>query len=256
MLICVPVELLIATMCTEAFDGKMHADNPLAERKELGYISDAATPNRVSYDLMQTLISTTHHAISQLAIEPAISEGKIDLDWLFVSGNAILAKAAYIASQSQRMQFDPPLVACAYNAGKVIYNNGSRNRWKMRQYPLSTDAHANRFVQWFNDCFRLFKEDRCPFDPLTTFWHHHLNPDSHAKPTASPRRETAAKFIFPLRKRHSLDYKSGAREFGASRAGCDVKLLKGTEILCMASGKVIRGPYSFYEGTLCAGCAA
>ena len=251
----VPVELLIATMCTEAFDGKMHMVNPHAERKEPGYLSDAATPHRVSYGLMQTLISTARHAISQLGMEPAISEDKIDRDWLFVPGNAILAGAAYIASQSKRTQFDPPLVACAYNAGSVIYNSGSLNRWKMRQYPLGSDAHANRFVQWFNDCFRFFKEHGYPFDTSTSFWQQ-LNPESHAAPAAGPQLKPVAEFIFPLRKRPTLDYKSGAREFGAARAGgkrkhagCDLKVPKGTEILCMANGKVIRGPYPFYEGT-------
>jgi murein DD-endopeptidase MepM/ murein hydrolase activator NlpD len=251
----VPVELLIATMCTEAFDSKMHTVNPRAERKEPGYISDAATPHRVSYGLMQTLISTARHAISELAVEPVINEDKIDRDWLFVPANAILAGAAYIASQSQQTQFDPPLVACAYNAGSVIYNSGSLNRWKMRQYPLGSDAHANRFVQWFNDCFRFFKEHGYPFASVASFWQQ-LNPDSQAASTSSLLRETVAEYIFPLRKRPSLDYKSGAREFGASRAGgkrkhagCDLKAPKDTEILCMANGKVIRGPYYFYEGT-------
>lgn len=251
----VPVELLIATMCTETFDGKMHTVNPRAERKEPGYISDAATPHRVSYGLMQTLISTARHAISELHVEPAIKEDKIDREWLFVPANSILAGAAYIASQSKRTQFDPPLVACAYNAGSVIYNSGSLNRWKMRQYPLGSDAHANRFVQWFNDCFRFFKEHGYPFSSGTNFWQP-LNPDSKTITTVSSQQKTVVDYIFPLQKRPSLDYKSGAREFGASRAGgkrkhagCDLKVPKGTVILCMANGKVIRGPYYFYEGT-------
>lgn len=252
----VPVELLIATMCTEAFNANMYTVNPRAERKEPGYVSDEATPHRVSYGLMQTLISTARQAISQLALEPTISETTINKDWLFVPRNAILAGAAYISSHAQRTQLDPPLVACAYNAGSIIYNNGANNRWKMRQYPLGTDAHANRFVLWFNDCFRFFKVQGYPFSGGgTSFWQL-LNPGDSAVPVTSSSAATVEKLVFPLRNRPKLDYKSGAREFGASRDGgqrkhaaCDLKAPKGTEIFCMADGKVIREPYDFYSGT-------
>ena len=62
-------------------------------------------------------------------------------------------------------------------------------------------------------------------------------------------------FIFPLRQRPSLSYKDGGRQFGADRpggrkhAGCDLIAPKGTEILAMADGKVIVGPYAFFSGT-------
>jgi hypothetical protein len=29
----------------------------------------------------------------------------------------------------------------------------------MRQYPIGTSHHADRFVQWFNDCFRMYEAD-------------------------------------------------------------------------------------------------
>lgn len=64
-----------------------------------------------------------------------------------------------------------------------------------------------------------------------------------------------ANFIFPLREKPAADYHTGAREFGANRAGgrkhagCDLKAPPGTEIVAMANGEVIRGPYFFYEGT-------
>jgi peptidoglycan hydrolase-like protein with peptidoglycan-binding domain len=48
----VPVELLIATACTES------GGRAGAIREEPGFVSDAATPHRVSPGLMQTLIST------------------------------------------------------------------------------------------------------------------------------------------------------------------------------------------------------
>jgi hypothetical protein len=63
-------------------------------------------------------------------------------------------------------------------------------------------------------------------------------------------------FIFPLRARPTLSYKSGGREFRANRSGgtrkhaaCDLIAPKGTEILAMEDGQVIQGPYFFYEGT-------
>jgi Peptidase family M23/Bacterial SH3 domain/Transglycosylase SLT domain len=53
-----------------------------------------------------------------------------------------------------------------------------------------------------------------------------------------------------------LSYKSGGREFRASRsdgtrahAACDLIAAKGTEILAMEDGQIIEGPYYFYEGT-------
>jgi hypothetical protein len=63
-----------------------------------------------------------------------------------------------------------------------------------------------------------------------------------------------AEFIFPLRKRPDLSYhKDGnKRFFGADRngrkhAGCDLIADPGTEILAMADGKVIQGPYPFTD---------
>jgi len=53
-----------------------------------------------------------------------------------------------------------PEVACAYNAGSVYRNPVPGNRWKMRQYPINSPHHADRFVKWFNDCFRLFERER------------------------------------------------------------------------------------------------
>jgi hypothetical protein len=137
----VPVELIIATICTES------SGNPDALRKEPGYVSDEATPGRVSPGLMQTLISTARDTLPGVAI---------DREWLFVPANSIRAGTAYISKQSGSTKLDPPVVACAYNAGSVKENTGADNRWKMRQFPIGTSEHANRFVQWFNDCFLVF----------------------------------------------------------------------------------------------------
>ncbi len=141
----VPVELIIATICTET------RGDQTAVREEPGYISDAHTPNKVSPGLMQTLISTARDTLGDDAIDRA---------WLLEPGNSIRAGTAYIASQWRVTHYDPPKVGCAYNAGGIYHNNSEDNRWKMRQYPLNTAEHADRFVRWLNDCFVMFERDR------------------------------------------------------------------------------------------------
>jgi len=134
----VPVELIVATICTES------SGNPDAQRTEPHWISDLQTPDQVSAGLMQTLISTARDML------PGV---QVDRQSLLQPAQSILAGTAYISHQRQRTQFDPPLVACAYNAGRLESNAGSSNRWKLLQYPVDSGQHADRFVQWFNDCF-------------------------------------------------------------------------------------------------------
>lgn len=138
----VPVELIIATICTES------SGNPNAVREEPGFIDEIRTPHKISPGLMQTLISTAR---------AALNKDDIDKAWLLNASNSIQAGTAYIAGQWKQTRFDPPKVACAYNAGGIYHNDSPRNRWKMRQYPIGTAEHADRFVKWFNDCFRFFQ---------------------------------------------------------------------------------------------------
>lgn len=140
----VPAESLIATIATES-GGK--AD---AVREEPGYVSDDITPNKVSPGLMQTLISTA---------SSALHNNDIDRQWLLVPAHSIQAGTAYIASQWEMTQYDPPKIACAYNAGAIYHNNNETNRWKMRQYPMGTGEHTDRFVKWFNDCMFVFDRE-------------------------------------------------------------------------------------------------
>jgi hypothetical protein len=131
----VPVELIVATIATES------AGRADAVRLEPGYSSDEATPGKVSIGLTQTLLSTARDTMRQ-------SFGR---DWLLVPGNAVVAGTSYIAEQSRLTNLDPPLVAAAYNAGRLAYQNGARNRWKLRQYPIGTGDHVDRFVRFVND---------------------------------------------------------------------------------------------------------
>lgn len=137
----VPAELIIATICTET------SGNPQSVRIEPGYVSDEQTPAKVSPGLMQTLISTARSALGN----PTIDRG-----WLLVPDHSIQAGTAYISEQRNLTGLDPPKVACAYNAGGIYPNDSNTNRWRMRQYPIGSAEHADRFIRWFNDCFRLF----------------------------------------------------------------------------------------------------
>src|SRR3954453_3004322 len=107
----VPCELIVATICTES-SGR--AD---AVRLEPGYVSDEQTPNRVSPGLMQTLISTAREALQM----------SVDRPWLLDPGNAIEAGTTYIAGQARETALAPPLVAAAYNAGRLKYQCGREN---------------------------------------------------------------------------------------------------------------------------------
>lgn len=108
--------------------------------------TDKDTPNRVSVGLMQTLISTARQSVAK---------PDIDADWLSVAKNSIEAGTRYIAAQFEITGFDPPKVACAYNAGGVYYDPSRGDQWRMRQYPIGTPAYANRMIAFFNDCFSL-----------------------------------------------------------------------------------------------------
>jgi hypothetical protein len=134
----VPVELIMATICTES-SGKVDSI-----RTEPKWISDEQTPDQISAGLMQTLISTARSMLPNETISrTTLCDPKI----------SITAGTAYISHQRQITGFDPPVVACAYNAGKIELNDSTSNRWRMRQYPIGSSTHADRFVQWFNDCF-------------------------------------------------------------------------------------------------------
>jgi hypothetical protein len=152
----VPCVLIIATIATET------RGNPAAVREEPGYQSDDATPGKVSPGLMQTLIATAR---------ATLHDPTIDRQWLLSPGNSIQAGTSYINDQRGATELDPPKVACAYNAGGVYHNAGAANRWKMRQFPIGTAEHCNRFVQWFNDAvFALAAEDMPPEVSYRTFY--------------------------------------------------------------------------------------
>lgn len=182
----VPVELIIATAATES------KGRPSALRKEPKYKSDSATPHQISPGIMQTLISTARQAMG---------DSRIDRKWLLNPTNSITAGTAYISQQHGKTAFDPPKVACAYNAGGIYHQKGHRNRWKMRQYPIGTGKHADRFVEWFNDCFRMFEQYG---DAPENSFYRMLNPVAPIpdvpvpEPVRAPEKKGIVKFIVDM----------------------------------------------------------
>lgn len=143
----VPAVIIIATIATES-NGR--AD---AIRKEPGYVSDSMTPDKISVGLMQTLISTARGTLH---------DSTIDRDDLKNPSISIKAGTSFIADQRSKTLLDPPKVACAYNAGSIIENANSGNRWRMRQFPIGTSAHCDRFVKFFNDAVFVLNNTTTP----------------------------------------------------------------------------------------------
>ncbi|PZW42126.1 transglycosylase-like protein with SLT domain [Humitalea rosea] len=142
----VPVELLVACLATESAGGAATAaECAQAERHEPGFRSYEATPHRVSIGCMQTLVTTAREALGRPVTPEELRDPAV----------SIAAGAAYIAAQGPRTLLDPPVVACAYNAGGVYLEEGAANRWRMRQYPLGTGQHADRFCAFFNATMAL-----------------------------------------------------------------------------------------------------
>ncbi len=138
-----PVELLAACIATES------GGDPLAERQEPGFRSYEATPHRVSIGCMQTLVSTASAVLRRPVAPEELRRPEV----------SIAAGAACIAEAAPRTLLDPPVVACAYNAGAVRHDPSPSNRWRMLQYPGGTGAHADRYCGFFNAAFRLFRRD-------------------------------------------------------------------------------------------------
>ena len=157
----VPIELLVATACTEVLGDTRRFATPeaaaQARREEPGFRDEEATPHRVSVGLMQTLVSTARQVLPLPAHD--LSMARITAATLADPAQSILAGASFIAAQAGRTRLDPPVVACAYNAGGVYEQRGAANHWRMRQYPIGMPNHADRFVTFFNQALRLVAED-------------------------------------------------------------------------------------------------
>ncbi|MDB5412830.1 MAG: hypothetical protein JWR10_1165 [Rubritepida sp.] len=156
----VPVELLLATACTES------AGRADAVREEPGFTSDAATPNRVSPGLMQTLISTAREALA----DPTLTRARL-LD----PAVSAAAGAAYIRRQARSGSaptgFDPPLVAIGYNAGSLRVDRDGANPWGLIQTRRGAGSwHADSFSAYLGDAYGIFATGTAPGDEVPSLW--------------------------------------------------------------------------------------
>lgn len=149
----VPAELVAATICTES------SGNAKAKRFEPGCDLDdpSRTPHRVSVGLMQTLLSTAREALDDQTLTLAALENP---------STSIRAGMAYIWRQATTTRLDPPLVACAYNAGSLRYEGSAGNRWKLCQYPIGTGKHADRFCRYVTAALRALAAVPAPEDAV------------------------------------------------------------------------------------------
>jgi hypothetical protein len=108
----------------------------------------------------------------------------VDRSWLLDPANSIAAGTAYIAQQAKLTRLDPPLVAAAYNAGRLAKNDGAKNRWKLRQFPIGTGEHVDRFVRFFNDA--VFVLSKHAIAPSITMYE--CNPDRVLTPAGTGGR--------------------------------------------------------------------
>lgn len=125
----VPAELILAAIVEES-GGRAHA-----VARYPGYVSDAATPSKVSLGLGQMLLSTARR------IAP---EQRIDRASLFEPAIAIDLVARYFARFYPVTGFDPALAGSSYNAGSV------RSLRAGQRWSPPNARYVQRFVAVFN----------------------------------------------------------------------------------------------------------
>ena len=126
----VPAELILATIVDESGgNARAVATNP-------GYVSDTATPDRVSIGLGQILISSARR------LAP---DRRIDRAALFDPALAIDLVARYHARFYEGTGFDPQLVAAAYLSGRAPALRAGQ-RWSP-----GNQAHAARYTAVFEE---------------------------------------------------------------------------------------------------------
>jgi hypothetical protein len=112
----VPAELIVTVIVEET------GGNPGVVYRYRGYVSDAATPSRISLGIGGMLLSVAR------AIAPE-ERARIDRAWMLKADNAIDLIGRLLHVQYKDTGFDPPIVAAVYNAGGLYARGGTR--WHM-----------------------------------------------------------------------------------------------------------------------------
>ncbi len=144
----VPVPVIIATISTES------SGEPESYRHEPGfyrrYIKGKTQWKKNPYYKESKRISASY-GLMQIMYTTAYSVGfRGEPEDLYDPERNIDAGAAYIASSFQRKQhgWDPPKIACAYNAGSVRATN--KNSWGMFHHP----GHLDRWIPSYNGAIK------------------------------------------------------------------------------------------------------
>lgn len=154
----IPVSWIFGMACVEAvrIRGTLSL-NPRSIREEPGYISDTATPNKVSPGMMQTLLSTAEAMRRKYDLPVVVSRRK-----LFVAETSILLGAAYMRDRADfyakgvlGAPFDFVFCVAAYNAGKVYHNPDDHYPFKMRTF---SPTRTERAIRFHNDMVAVLKE--------------------------------------------------------------------------------------------------
>ncbi|WP_437585300.1 transglycosylase SLT domain-containing protein [Sorangium sp. So ce1000] len=235
----VPVELIVATICTET------QGNASAVREEPGYTSDDATPHRVSPGIMQTLISTARTSLAA----HGVSASTINRAWLLHAENSINAGTSCIADRKAHTGYDPVLVGAAYNAGDVIQNTSTSNRWRVRQFPIGSSEHCDRFVKWFNDFWAVL--DTHPIRPVLSFYEYF-----HQSATVFPVSIGGDVNLTPesltrYYQHTEVEHLGGYFPLGANtvwHGGVHLHVPAGTLVAACADGEVVAARLSEQEG--------
>ena len=148
----VPAELFLTIIVNES------ALDPRAYQTYRGYVSDRKTPHRISVGLGAILISTARFLLRNPSIDRA---------WLQNPANNIRTIGLYLNWQYRLTGFDPPKVAAAYNAGNLHPQNGRKNRWKLRNYPIGHSVYIDLFVAVLDRAMRYLA--RHPDRPRESF---------------------------------------------------------------------------------------
>lgn len=141
----VPAELFLAIIVNES------ALDPKSFQTYRGYVSDRETPDRISVGLGAILIGTARYMLK---------DDSIDRAWLQNPANNIRTIGIYLNRQYRLTGFDPPKVAAAYNAGGLYRQNGRKNRWKLRNYPLGRSVYIDLFVAVLDESMRYLARHR------------------------------------------------------------------------------------------------
>lgn len=125
----VPLEIAVATIATES------RGVPSAVLVE--------PDDRRSVGLMQTLVGTASEVMGREVSAAELADPALSIE----------AGVRYLARQRPKTDFQPPLVAAAYNAGGLYASDD--NPWRLR----STGDHVARFCRFYGDCCAVAAED-------------------------------------------------------------------------------------------------